>query len=183
MTAQFPGRPVRRRGAPRGRWNRSPLAPARGAAAAPPSGPPPRGTGSRGRCACAANVEPGAPAGTVRGEAQTSKRNARRSSSHSVGRGAALGPALRRGGAALPGLACSVSPGGRGRRCRPGNGAGGGVTASVQREKEQGGKSCHLAAPFRRRSRVIPYLNARHGDAGSARMLPLRVCNTAPDGL
>lgn len=65
------------------------LAPASRATAAPPSDAPPRGTGSRDRCACAANVEPNASAGMVRGEAQTSGRNARCYSSHNAGGNAA----------------------------------------------------------------------------------------------
>lgn len=48
---------------------------------------PSAGHRQRGRCACAANVELSAPARTVRGEAQTSSRNARRCSSHSAGKG------------------------------------------------------------------------------------------------
>ncbi|XP_077035466.1 uncharacterized protein LOC143694186 [Agelaius phoeniceus] len=168
MRVRLPGRLVRRQGAPRGRRNRSPLAPARGATAAPPSDPlrgaqaaattaPAQPTWSRAlrpaRCAARhklPNAMRGAIPPTTRAEVQLERPWA---------------SGLRRGKAALPGLTCSISPGGRGRWCRPGNVAGGGVITSVRTDEKQSSTSCRLAASFRRRSRLIPYPEPRHGDA------------------
>ncbi|XP_027511733.1 dapper homolog 3-like [Corapipo altera] len=99
----------------------------------------------RGSCACAANVEPSALAGTVRGEVQTSQRNARRHPSPKP----PLEP--RRGEAAPPRL----SPSGCGRRCRPGNGAGRKESPLPSKGRENGAVTTarsHLAAPLRRRT-------------------------------
>lgn len=168
MKVRLPGRLVRRQGAPRGRWNRSPLAPARGATAAPPSDP------LRGAQAAATS----APAQPTWSRALRPARCAARHKLPNAMRGAAppatraevqpersWAPELRRGKVALPGLTCSISPGGRGRRCRPGSVAGGGVITSVRKDEKQSSKSCRFAVPFHCRSRLIPYLKPRHGDA------------------